>query len=71
MNQYIKDIEDIYVNGDFADFTIVCQGKEFQCHQAILAGRSSVFHAMFTNDMEEKRNAKVRYIYLHILELFC
>ena len=67
MNQYIKDIEDIYVNGDFADFTIVCREKEFPCHQAILAGRSSVFHAMFSNDMEEKRKAKVS---LHFQELF-
>ena len=69
MNQYIKDIEDIYVNGDFADFTIVCQGKEFPCHQAILAGRSSVFHAMFSNDMEEKRKAKVS-LRLHFQESF-
>ena len=61
VRQYMKDIGDIYGNGDFTDFTIICHEKEFPCHQVILAARSSVFHAMFTNDMDEKRKAKVQY----------
>ena len=35
---------------EFADFTIVCQGKIFDCHRNILALRSKVFRAMLTTD---------------------
>ena len=37
----------------------ITQGREFKCHQNILAGRSSVFDAMFSHDMEERRSSKV------------
>ena len=48
--QYHEDIGRLFVNGDFTDFRV---------HRAILAGRSPVFNAMFSNDMDEKREAKV------------
>lgn len=38
---------------------MACEGREFRCHKNILAGRSTVFDAMFTHDMEENRNSKV------------
>ena len=54
-----SDIGNIFHNGKFTDCTIVCEGREFKCHQNILAGRSSVFDAMFSHDMEEKRRGNV------------
>ena len=49
----------IFTNGKFADCCITCEGRTFKCHKNILAGRSSVFDAMFTHDMEENRSSKV------------
>ena len=54
-----SDIGNIFHNGKFTDCTIVCEGREFKCHQNILAGRSSVFDAMFSHDMEERRRGNV------------
>ena len=34
-------------------------GEEFKCHKVILAGRSTVFDAMFTHDLMEKNENKV------------
>ena len=49
----------VFTNGKFADCCITCEGRTFKCHKNILAGRSSVFDAMFTHDMEENRSSKV------------
>ena len=49
----------VAIAGKFTDCTITCDGKEFQCHQNILAARSSVFDAMFTHNMEEKISSRV------------
>ena len=34
-------------------------GEEFKCHKVILAGRSTVFDAMFTHNLMEKNENKV------------
>ena len=54
-----KCLEDSYINGQFTDCVIVCQGREFKCHKVVLAGRSPVFSAMFTHDMEESRSSRI------------
>ena len=54
-----KCLEDSYINGQFTDCVIVCQGREFKCHKVVLAGRSPVFSAMFTHDMEENRSGRI------------
>lgn len=41
----------------FHDITISVQEKEFKAHKAILAARSRVFAAMFSNKMLEKINS--------------
>jgi len=41
------------------DVRLVCQGREFPCHMAVLAARSAVFQAMFIHDTAEAREAKV------------
>ena len=49
----------MFENSQFADVLLYCGGREFQCHKAILAARSQVFQAMFSHDMEEKKNCRV------------
>ena len=54
-----KCLEDSYIDGQFTDCVIICQGREFKCHKVVLAGRSPVFNAMFTHDMEESRSGRI------------
>ena len=54
-----KCLEDSYIDGQFTDCVIICQGREFKCHKVVLAGRSPVFSAMFTHDMEESRSGRI------------
>ena len=55
----LKCVQDSYINGQFTDCVIVCNGRKFNCHKVILAGRSPVFNAMFTHDMEESRSGRI------------
>ena len=50
---------EVFLNGKFSDCTVFCQGREFNCHKMILAGRSPVFNATFTHDMEENRSGRI------------
>jgi len=59
VSRLAMDISTIFETGKFADCTVVTEGREFRCHKNILAGRSTVFDAMFTHDMEENRKSKV------------
>jgi speckle-type POZ protein len=53
------DLDRLFDSAQFGDAVLSCGGREFQCHRAILAARSTVFQAMFSNDMEERQNSKV------------
>ena len=55
----LKCVDNVFRSGQFSDCLVVCQGREYKCHRAVLAERSSVFNAMFTVDMEESRSRKV------------
>jgi len=55
----LKCVKESYINGQFTDCVIVCQGREFNCHKMILAGMSPVFNATFTHDMEESRSGRI------------
>ena len=55
-------MEEVFKAGKFTDVSIVCQGKEFPCHKAILAGRSSVFEAMFSPNFKEGMENKVEVV---------
>jgi len=59
MSRLANDISALFEQSKFADCTVACEGREFRCHKNILAGRSTVFDAMFTHDMEENRKSKV------------
>ena len=60
--KYMRDMEEVFKIGKFMDVTIVCQGKEFPCHKAILAGRSQVFEAMFSPNFKEGIENKVEVV---------
>ena len=55
----LEDMENVFLAGMFTDVTFSVQEKEFHCHKAVLAGRSTVFHTMFTVDMREKNEDRV------------
>ena len=55
----LEDMGNVLAAGKFPDVTISCQGKQFPCHKAILAGRSTVFEAMFTHNMKESLENEV------------
>jgi len=59
VSRLAQDISSIFEQSKFSDCVVACEGREFRCHKNILAGRSTVFDAMFTHDMEENRNSKV------------
>ena len=58
-NKFRDDLVSLFHDSKLTDVTIVCKDREFQCHKAVLAGRSTVFEAMFTHEMKEKKDSKV------------
>ena len=60
--KYMEDMGNVFKAGKYTDVTIVCQGREFPCHKAILAGRSPVFEAMFSNNFKEAEENKVEVV---------
>ena len=53
------DLGNLFESSQFADVTLACNGREFQCHKAILTSRSQVLAAMFEHDMKERMNNRV------------
>eukprot|EP00092_Neocalanus_flemingeri_P010898 GFUD01011737.1.p1 GENE.GFUD01011737.1~~GFUD01011737.1.p1 ORF type:complete len:336 (-),score=83.30 GFUD01011737.1:51-1058(-) len=43
----------IFMDMEFTDFTIICQGKSFPCHKAFLGACSPVFKTMLETKMKE------------------
>ena len=56
---FSKYMKNVFVSSRFTDVTILCGEKEFNCHKAILAERSSVFESMFTIEMKEAMENEV------------
>ncbi|XP_065209110.1 speckle-type POZ protein-like [Planococcus citri] len=54
-----RDLDRIRTDEDFIDVTISVDGKNYPAHKLILAARSSVFKAMFRNDMLESQKNNV------------
>ena len=59
INRLSLDMISLFESGECSDCIIVCGEKEFNCHKAVLTGRSPVFKAVFTGDMIENRGSKV------------
>ena len=57
-----ENMEEVFKVAKFTDVTIDCQGKQFPCHKAILAGRSPVFDAMFSPNFKEGIENKVEVV---------
>ena len=55
-----------------ADLAIVCEGKTFPVHSAVLCTRSTVFAAMLKHDTKEAQDRKIEINDTHqaIVELF-
>jgi len=51
--QLSMDYEKVFDSDTFSDCKIICDEQEFKCHMFVLAARSPVFQAMFTNDHKE------------------
>jgi len=53
-DQFCHDLGLLYNNNEYADTTVTCGGKKFDCHKIILASRSPVFKTMLESNMKEK-----------------
>lgn len=51
----MSDTRKLWSTGLLHDFIIKCDGREFECHRAILGSRSKYFETLFTVDMSEKK----------------
>lgn len=52
--QLSEHFGNLFIDKQLSDVKIECEGRTFDCHQAILATRSPVFMAMFQSNMKEK-----------------
>lgn len=50
---------DLLQSGELADVEVVCDGRTFSCHKAILGSKSPVFRAAFVHNMKEKATGKI------------
>merc|ERR1712096_369589 len=50
---------DLLNTGDLADVDVVCSGRVFACHKAILGAKSPFFKAAFVHNMKEKATGKI------------
>lgn len=55
----VKNFAQLFEDKQFSDVKIIIDEKEFLAHKAILAVRSSVFRAMFQNEMIESKQNQV------------
>ena len=59
----LEHMGNVFHGGKFTDVTIVCHGREFPCHKAILlTGRPPVFEAMFSNNFKEAGENRVEVV---------
>ncbi|XP_064464740.1 speckle-type POZ protein-like [Ornithodoros turicata] len=56
---FMDDFGRLFEDDDYADVTLIAEGKDFRVHKIILAMRSPVFAAMFRNNMKEKQENRV------------
>src|SRR5690625_1207535 len=49
------DYQELLDSCDFSDVTFQVDGKEYHLHRSMMAGRSSVFKAMFKSALDESK----------------
>lgn len=55
----MKDFESLFKSEKLSDVTVKVKDKSFRLHKCILAARSPIFSAMFTDDFKEKAESTV------------
>lgn len=59
----LNALRGFYSEGLFTDIALQCSSGNFPyCHKVALCARSSYFRVMFTADMTERTNSRVRYV---------
>jgi len=56
------DTRDLLLSQDYSDFTILCGTKKYSAHRVVLASKSLVFKAMFSNVMRETKTGNVKIV---------
>lgn len=59
-DDFVKGFQNLYLNGRYTDFTLIVGRKDFQVHKCVLGMQSSVFDAIFKNDMQESKTSEMR-----------
>ena len=59
LSDYVKDMKSIGDCEETSDIELLCNGKVFKCHKAILGARSIIFKNMLLHNTCEKVNRKV------------
>merc|ERR1719187_623149 len=59
---YLKLPELLFMEKEWSDIKLVCDGKTFQCHKSVLSCQSDVFKAMFKSGtkMVESETGQVK-----------
>ena len=52
-NEFSEHLAPLLESGDYSDVVLTVRGQQFPVHKAILAARSSVFSALFVNEVKD------------------
>jgi BTB/POZ domain len=55
----VAGFKELWMSGEYSDFTIIAGKEEFAVHKNVLATQSPVLAAIFKNDMKEKKTGKM------------
>ncbi|XP_022106551.1 kelch-like protein 2 [Acanthaster planci] len=56
----VSGLKELYKQKQLVDVVLCVEDEEFPCHRCVLASSSPYFHAMFTADLVESRQEKIR-----------
>ena len=56
----VEDISKLFLDPQFSDVVLLCQGEETRAHRVILSTRSPVFRAMLQSEMSECVTGKIQ-----------
>ena len=62
VSEVVHGLKALYESGSLVDVTLIVDDEEFPCHKCVLAASSPYFNAMFTTNLAESRQSKIRLI---------
>eukprot|EP00057_Strongylocentrotus_purpuratus_P015540 XP_011670014.1 PREDICTED: LOW QUALITY PROTEIN: kelch-like protein 2 [Strongylocentrotus purpuratus] len=62
VSEVVHGLKSLYEQGALVDVTLIVDDEEFPCHKCVLAASSPYFNAMFTTNLAESRQSKIRLI---------